>query len=912
MRSSRHRYRGNFQKLTPSSSTTFNAPYDYLSVMHYGKSFFSKNSGITIATKLPQYQDKIGQRIEMSQTDVYKLNRLYNCNASVSFMEHCNFSDVDICGMSYCEKGLTKGWKRVSTAAGGPFTDHTNLDKMGGKEGDSAWLETRRMSPSRECHVQCLQFFYYHSGSESDQLNIWIREFQDERDSTGNLRLMGQITGEPTFDWQYYRVPLNAAKPFQAVFEVHNGNEDSSGGFSIDDINLSESECPHNIWQVENFERLLTTTDYNSYLYSPRVYSPEGYAYQMVIALRETFFGVYFRLVSGDYDSTLEWPCPWRQLTFIMLDKNPHIQQQMSKQITLTTDPSDNLLHDDILMPQGTQRSSINNVDALWPSPVPYVLDQSLEMNAKGVVLKALDQFRLKSCIDFKPRDSEEYYISVQKDDGCYSYIGRVLPNGQVLSIGHYCDDLSIAEHEFLHALGFFHEQSRYDRDDYVTIVPENIIEGFERNFRKASAEDSTTHGVPYDYWSVMHYGADFFSNGNGSTIITKDPKFQNVIGQRLEVSSSDVRELNLLYRCNSTIAFKMYCGFTNGTMCQMDRCSRSDIEWEMTTHIASGPMSDHTGGSEHGQDEGYFMHASTTLGKEGDSATLQTKRMRPSRDCHIQCLQFYYYHNGNESDELNIWIREFQDEHDFTGKVRLMGQITGPPTSHWQLQHVSLDATKHFQVEFVVRKGAGSSVGGFSIDDINLSEIECPHVTLQINDFEKLLNTSYYGTTIYSPRQYSRGGYAYRVGAILYETFFGVFVQLLSGKYDDELEWPCPHRQVTFQIRDQNPNIQLQMSKQKSITSDPSATNDDGTYVWDDPHLTPLINGSALPCPEVGSVKLRHLRKEQDDGPCSPQIATTTPPNPETRDPSIFGFSPAMVSSPVLTLLPALMLLAR
>ncbi|XP_044215019.1 meprin A subunit beta-like [Thunnus albacares] len=347
-------YRDNFQKLTPSSSTTFNAPYDYLSVMHYGKSFFSKNSGITIATKLPQYQDKIGQRIEMSQTDVYKLNRLYNCNASVSFMEHCNFSNVDICGMSYCEKGLTKGWKRVSTAAGGPFTDHTNLDKMGGKEpgyfmhvstssgkeGDSAWLETRRMSPSRECHVQCLQFFYYHSGSESDQLNIWIREFQDERDSTGNLRLMGQITGEPTFDWQYYRVPLNAAKPFQVVFEVHNGNEDSSGGFSIDDINLSESECPHNIWQVENFERLLTTTDYNSYLYSPRVYSPEGYAYQMVIALRETFFGVYFRLVSGDYDSTLEWPCPWRQLTFIMLDKNPHIQQQMSKQITLTTDPS--------------------------------------------------------------------------------------------------------------------------------------------------------------------------------------------------------------------------------------------------------------------------------------------------------------------------------------------------------------------------------------------------------------------------------------------------------------------------------------------------------------------------------------------------------------------------------------------
>lgn len=52
------------------------------------------------------------------------------------------------------------------------------------------------MNPTRKCHVQCLQFYYYHSGSPSDQLNIWIREFQDERNSIGNLHLMGQITGE--------------------------------------------------------------------------------------------------------------------------------------------------------------------------------------------------------------------------------------------------------------------------------------------------------------------------------------------------------------------------------------------------------------------------------------------------------------------------------------------------------------------------------------------------------------------------------------------------------------------------------------------------------------------------------------------------------------------------------------------
>lgn len=62
--------------------------------------------------------------------------------------------------------------------------------------------------------------------------------------------------------------------------------------------------------------------------------------------------------------------------------------------------------------------------------------------------------------------------------------------------------------------------------------------------------DDSITNGIRYDYWSVMHYGRKAFSNGNGSTIITTDPGFQDVIGQRLEMSPSDVLELNLLYKC--------------------------------------------------------------------------------------------------------------------------------------------------------------------------------------------------------------------------------------------------------------------------------------------------------------------------------------------------------------------------
>ncbi|MDF4971668.1 M12 family metallopeptidase, partial [Vibrio parahaemolyticus] len=37
-------------------------------------------------------------------------------------------------------------------------------------------------------------------------------------------------------------------------------------------------------------------------------------------------------------------------------------------------------------------------------------------------------------------------------------------------------------------------------------------------------------------------------------TIITIDPEFQDVIGQRLEMSPSDVQELNLLYSCSKCL----------------------------------------------------------------------------------------------------------------------------------------------------------------------------------------------------------------------------------------------------------------------------------------------------------------------------------------------------------------------
>ena len=98
-----------------------------------------------------------------------------------------------------------------------------------------------------------------------------------------------------------------------------------------------------------------------------------------------------------------------------------------------------------------------------------------------NIINAAFREISSKTCITFKARSSETNYVYIQRGgagSGCWSYVGRQGGRQDLNLQSPGCVYTGIVAHELIHAIGFFHEQSRTDRDDYVTINWSNIQAG--------------------------------------------------------------------------------------------------------------------------------------------------------------------------------------------------------------------------------------------------------------------------------------------------------------------------------------------------------------------------------------------------------------------------------------------------
>ena len=75
----------------------------------------------------------------------------------------------------------------------------------------------------------------------------------------------------------------------------------------------------------------------------------------------------------------------------------------------------------------------------------------------------------------------QSVYVEFLNAGSCYSKVGRVFwpfPLPQSIHIGKCAHLVGHIKHEMMHTLGFYHEHSRSDRDDYIKINWENIADG--------------------------------------------------------------------------------------------------------------------------------------------------------------------------------------------------------------------------------------------------------------------------------------------------------------------------------------------------------------------------------------------------------------------------------------------------
>lgn len=225
------------------------------------------------------------------------------------------------------------------------------------------------------------------------------------------------------------------------------------------------------------------------------------------------------------------------------------------------------IIEGDIVVPENfyTQRGTY--ATNLWPGGVvPYEFDANVSAPDQAAMLVAMSDWELVANVDFRPRSGDPNFLHIR--DASFNASEGVGMAGGSHDIWIFNWNFEfIMAHELGHALAFWHEQSRADRDSFVEINFRNICQtccsgsscDSQFTIRPNQGPQGSGEYALYDFDSVMHYGACFFSVcGSCSpfdpacrTITVLPPNdviWQSQIGNRTHLSDMDELTMSFLY----------------------------------------------------------------------------------------------------------------------------------------------------------------------------------------------------------------------------------------------------------------------------------------------------------------------------------------------------------------------------